>query len=278
MVVEADESDRSFLNLEPEVAVAHERRARPPLDLRVASSRCARRSTSSSRACRPAGTVVAWEGAGRLRRAWSSASRPARRCARATCRPPARGCGSRSCVDGEDVCEVTLPVPGRAQRPERARGDRRRARGRAATPRGPRGRSRPSSPPAAASRPKGEAGGVRVFDDYAHHATEVAATLAAARALEPRRLVAVFQPHLYSRTAPHAPRPRPRARARRRGRGARRVPRARERPEDYPRRERRAGRRARRPTTPAGARCGGCRRATRRWACWPAGSPRATWS
>ena len=42
---------------------------------------------------------------------------------------------------------------------------------------------------------------MRVFDDYAHHATEVAATLAAARALEPRRLVAVFQPHLYSRTA-----------------------------------------------------------------------------
>jgi UDP-N-acetylmuramate--alanine ligase len=47
---------------------------------------------------------------------------------------------------------------------------------------------------------KGEAAGVRVYDDYAHHATEVAATLAAARALEPRRLVAVFQPHLYSRT------------------------------------------------------------------------------
>ena len=42
---------------------------------------------------------------------------------------------------------------------------------------------------------------MRVFDDYAHHATEVAATLAAARALEPRRLVAVFQPHLFSRTA-----------------------------------------------------------------------------
>ena len=42
--------------------------------------------------------------------------------------------------------------------------------------------------------------GARVFDDYAHHPTEVAATLEAARTLEPRRLVAVFQPHLYSRT------------------------------------------------------------------------------
>jgi UDP-N-acetylmuramate--alanine ligase len=44
------------------------------------------------------------------------------------------------------------------------------------------------------------AGGALVFDDYAHHPTEVAATLDAARTLAPRRLVAVFQPHLYSRT------------------------------------------------------------------------------
>jgi UDP-N-acetylmuramate--alanine ligase len=39
-----------------------------------------------------------------------------------------------------------------------------------------------------------------VYDDYAHHPTEVAAALAAARPLAPRRLIAVFQPHLYSRT------------------------------------------------------------------------------
>ncbi len=43
--------------------------------------------------------------------------------------------------------------------------------------------------------------GARIYDDYAHHPTEVAATLAAARTLAPKRLVAVFQPHLYSRTA-----------------------------------------------------------------------------
>jgi UDP-N-acetylmuramate--alanine ligase len=42
--------------------------------------------------------------------------------------------------------------------------------------------------------------GAIVYDDYAHHPTEVAASLAALRELEPRRLVAVFQPHLYSRT------------------------------------------------------------------------------
>lgn len=45
------------------------------------------------------------------------------------------------------------------------------------------------------------ASGAVVYDDYAHHPTEVAATLAAARTLAHRRLVAVFQPHLYSRTA-----------------------------------------------------------------------------
>ena len=47
----------------------------------------------------------------------------------------------------------------------------------------------------------GEAGGVVVVDDYAHHPTEIAATLEAARQAYPgHRLVAVFQPHLYSRT------------------------------------------------------------------------------
>ncbi len=43
-------------------------------------------------------------------------------------------------------------------------------------------------------------GGAELYDDYAHHPTEVAATVAAGRTLAPRRLVAVFQPHLYSRT------------------------------------------------------------------------------
>lgn len=47
----------------------------------------------------------------------------------------------------------------------------------------------------------GTAAGVRVVDDYAHHPTEIDVTLATAREAFPgRRLVAVFQPHLYSRT------------------------------------------------------------------------------
>lgn len=47
----------------------------------------------------------------------------------------------------------------------------------------------------------GEAGGVLVMDDYAHHPTEIRATLEAMRHAYPtRRIVAVFQPHLFSRT------------------------------------------------------------------------------
>jgi UDP-N-acetylmuramate--alanine ligase len=49
---------------------------------------------------------------------------------------------------------------------------------------------------------KGERAQVRVIDDYAHHPTELSATLAAARSTMPAqgRMIAVFQPHRYSRT------------------------------------------------------------------------------
>src|SRR5262245_30798268 len=48
---------------------------------------------------------------------------------------------------------------------------------------------------------RGEANGVMVVDDYGHHPTEIAAVIAAARAGIGRRVVIVFQPHRYSRTA-----------------------------------------------------------------------------
>jgi UDP-N-acetylmuramate--alanine ligase len=47
---------------------------------------------------------------------------------------------------------------------------------------------------------KGERGGARIYDDYAHHPTEVRAALEALREMQPTRLVIAFQPHLYSRT------------------------------------------------------------------------------
>ena len=46
----------------------------------------------------------------------------------------------------------------------------------------------------------GERGGVRVIDDYGHNPTEITAALTTARALEPRALIAVYQPHVYERT------------------------------------------------------------------------------
>jgi UDP-N-acetylmuramate--alanine ligase len=135
-------------------------------------------------------------------------------------------------VDGEEIGEVTVPAPGEhnvlnalaAIGAARAAGfDAERAAQALAS----------FQPAGRRFEPKGEVAGVRVYDDYAHHATEVAATLAAARALAPQRLIAVFQPHLYSRTA-HTHDDLGRALA-----GADVVVvldvyRARERPEDYP--------------------------------------------
>lgn len=47
---------------------------------------------------------------------------------------------------------------------------------------------------------KGRVNGVWVVDDYAHHPTEIAVSLDAARQTQPKRLIVVFQPHRYSRT------------------------------------------------------------------------------
>jgi len=47
---------------------------------------------------------------------------------------------------------------------------------------------------------KGRRGPVSIYDDYAHHPTEVRAALSALREQSPSRLIAIFQPHLYSRT------------------------------------------------------------------------------
>jgi UDP-N-acetylmuramate--alanine ligase len=52
---------------------------------------------------------------------------------------------------------------------------------------------------------KGERNGARIYDDYAHHPTEVSATIEAARELGAHRVIAAFQPHLYSRTKALAP-------------------------------------------------------------------------
>lgn len=47
---------------------------------------------------------------------------------------------------------------------------------------------------------KGEKSGIRIYDDYAHHPSEIKATLAATKPLDKKRLFAIFQPHTFSRT------------------------------------------------------------------------------
>ena len=126
-------------------------------------------------------------------------------------------------------------MPGRAQRAQRGGGARGGAPGRAPTP----------AAAVAALADFAGAGrrferlgttpsGALVVDDYAHHPTEVAATIDAARTLGPRRVVAVFQPHLYSRTAAPGGASSARALARADVVGVLDVYPARERAEDFP--------------------------------------------
>ena len=114
MVVEADESDRSFLQLRAGGRRAHERRARPPLDLRV-RARGARgvrrvpRERAPGRHRRRVGGRRASAAGGA-----SSASRPqAGAAARATCEPAGAGMQLHARAStAQDVADVTLPAPG----------------------------------------------------------------------------------------------------------------------------------------------------------------------
>ena len=212
-VVEADEYDRSFLALTPTVAVVTNIEAdhldiydglgdiRRAFSQFVATARaiviCGEDAGASALRL-PTGAEV-------VRYAIADGTRPpdALRDARLVGHAVRHGAGGSSFeleYDGEALGTVALRVPGRhnilnalaalgsglvlgAKAPDLARGltafhgvERRFER-------------------------IGEAGGVTVLDDYAHHPTEIAATLAAARDSFPgRRLVVAFQPHLFSRT------------------------------------------------------------------------------
>ncbi|MEA2386054.1 MAG: UDP-N-acetylmuramate--alanine ligase [Thermoleophilaceae bacterium] len=172
LVVEADESDRSFLKLTPDVAV-------------VTNVELDHHTTF--------GTL------GELHEAFDAFTAGARTVIADVEEPPAEllPMGSRFSALGADF---ELPVPGRhnvlnamaatlacleagVTAEESARALRTfQGAGRRFEPHGP------------------GPGGSEVYDDYAHHPTEVRATLEAARTLGARRVVACFQPHLYSRT------------------------------------------------------------------------------
>jgi len=202
IVVEADESDRSFLALAPEVAIVtsveldHHTTYSSELELQQAFDTFLRRLPEG-------GTAVVWAQApisvppGRTAVTYgleAAATLSAR-----DITPAGAGVRFELLRDGARVTDVELPVPGEhnvlnalaALGAAEAAGCTLEEAARALA------RFRPA---ARRFEPIGMRDGARVFDDYAHHPTEVEATLRAARSLAPTRLIAAFQPHLYSRT------------------------------------------------------------------------------
>ena len=190
LVVEADESDRSFLKLAPRVAVVtnteldHHSTYRSESDILRAYADFASRASvviASAPLDAAAETVTYGIGAGDFSaqdvQVGPDGSRFTVDGVRCSLRVPGthnvlnglaalRACREAG-VDLEEAAPALATFPGAGRRFE--------WRGRSAT-------------------------GAAVYDDYAHHPTEVRATLEAARTLGAERVVACFQPHLYSRT------------------------------------------------------------------------------
>ncbi len=183
VVAEADESDASFLELEPEIAAItnveldHHSRWHSAAELREAFRRFAAAAHGLALLADPDLDSVVAEGIeGTQSRAVVRFDAQSPGPALALAVPgrhnllnarAALACLELAGFDLEPAAAALSDFPGMLRRQER------------------KGRAAP---------------GADVYDDYAHHPTEVAATLAALRELSPRRLVAVFQPHLYSRT------------------------------------------------------------------------------
>lgn len=205
-VVEADEYDRSFLALAPDVAVVTNIEAdhldiyTDLSDIRAAFAQFVRGAATVVVCADDPGAAALPLPAGAAVVRYGIDSPNARLVAR-DLRAEAGG-GSRFTVvdDGRPLGEVALAVPGRHNVLNAL----------AAVACGlALGVTLPAMAPGLAAfrgverrfQRLGEAAGVAVVDDYAHHPTEIRATLAAARHAFPgRRLVAAFQPHLYTRT------------------------------------------------------------------------------
>ena len=233
LVVEADESDRSMLSLGLEIALL----TNVELDHHASFASLAELREAFREFLGGAREAVVWDRPellelrdGRLDRGLRRPRAGARRGRLALSAGAGRSVslavpGAHNALNAAGALEAGAPGRrrGAASRPPALAGFTRRRRG-------------------AFSRSARAPPGRAIYDDYAHHPTEVAAALAAARTLAPRRLLAVFQPHLYSRTA---------LLARELGRGLAQadvvavldVYPARERAEDHPGRERAADRR-----------------------------------
>jgi UDP-N-acetylmuramate--alanine ligase len=187
IVVEADESDRSLLKIRPEIAVL----TNAELDHHATYASLAELEATFAQFMASADRAVVWD-------------RPR---LRALCPPTARPFAADDAALGTDGSkfswqgiEVAVGVPG-AHNATNAAGALTAAALTGADP----GRAAGSLADFVGARRRLErlgttATGAVVYDDYAHHPTEVAAIIAAARSMGPRRVIAVFQPHLYSRT------------------------------------------------------------------------------
>jgi UDP-N-acetylmuramate--alanine ligase len=188
LIVEADESDRSLLKLDRRVAVL----TNAELDHHATYSSQRDVEATFREFLAPAEHAVVWDRPALLALAGDGA-----RLWPFDAAPELSPGGSRFTLDG---LEVELTVPGAHN-----------ALNAAAALTACRAIGADVAAAAAALRDFSGAGrrferigttpeGALVVDDYAHHPTEVRATLEAARTLAPRRLIAVFQPHLFSRT------------------------------------------------------------------------------
>jgi UDP-N-acetylmuramate--alanine ligase len=192
IVIEADESDRSLLKLDPEIAIL----TNAELDHHATyGSRLDLEQTFATFLARAGAGAVVWDRPALHRLAPPGA-------AFYDAQPELAPEGSRFAWQG---IEVVLGVPG-AHNAVNAAGALTACALAGADP----GRAAAAMAEFRGARRRMEllgktAGGAVVYDDYAHHPTEVAAAIAGARTLAPRRLVAAFQPHLFSRTRAFAP-------------------------------------------------------------------------
>jgi UDP-N-acetylmuramate--alanine ligase len=211
IVAEADESDASFLELRPEVAVI----TNLELDHHSRWSSLEQLRNAFARFCEPAASVAIGAGV-RLPAAGQGEQRrlrfgledevdgEAELLASELRSEPGGGIGFRAIgplgrQGAEGALQIRLAVPGR----HNVANALATLAGLAMSGADPEAAAQAlESFPGVARRLelKGSREGALVYDDYAHHPTEVAAVLEAARELRPRRLFAVFQPHLYSRT------------------------------------------------------------------------------
>lgn len=203
-VAEADESDASFLLLEPDIGVITNVDA-DHLDFYADREEIESAFAAFAARC---GSVVACADDAGTRRALSGHDGPVTWYGfedapnvDIVLSNPVLDTGRAGAVLtwGDDCVDLALPIPGRHNLLNA---------GAAVAVAGLNGIAPPAAVAALATfggvrrrfERKADAAGVSFFDDYAHHPTEVVATLAAARSLDPRRLVAVFQPHRYTRT------------------------------------------------------------------------------